>query len=54
MCMYKVEWDLYTMEDYLLSRPSFDNIGMFEHIVGKDFVLDSIVDDHWINCVDDY
>ena len=32
----------------------FDYVGNFTHTVGREFVPDMAIEDHWLNCQDDY
>ena len=52
--MYEVEWEKYPLEDYPVVRPLFDSIGILQHTTSKDFVTDLAIEDHKLNCQDDY
>lgn len=52
--IFDVEWDQYLLEDYNSPRPFFDNIGRVQLMVGKQFVHEDAVEDHWMNAIDDY
>lgn len=40
--------------DYQAARPYFNNITMVQHLVGKKFIPEEALKDHWMNTVDDY
>ena len=48
------KWDQYPLEVYYSPQPYFDNIGMVQHLVGKKFVHEGALEDHWMNLLDDY
>ena len=42
------------MNDYLVSHPYFDNIGMIKQFIGNNFILDVTIEDLWLKYVDEY
>jgi hypothetical protein len=51
---YELEWDEYPLQEYLVAWSRFDPIGIFAKTAGKEFVPDMALEDHWLNCQDDY
>lgn len=43
---YEVEWDEYPLQEYPVSRPRFDCVGIFTHMTGKDFIRNVAMEDH--------
>ena len=48
------EWDLYPLEEYNSPHPYYENIGMVQHLEGKQFLDEDALEDHWMNAIDDY
>ena len=51
---YRVEWDQYPLEEYYATQPYFENINMFQHVTRREFLPNSVIEDHWLNRVNDY
>jgi hypothetical protein len=51
---YELEWDEYPLPEYPVARSRFDPVGIFAKNAGKEFVPDMALEDHWLNCQDDY
>ena len=51
---FSVEWEKYPLEEYPLAWSMFDSVGIFAHTIGREFVLDMAIEDHWLNFQNDY
>ena len=49
-----MEWEQYPLEEYPLARPMFDSVGTFSYTTRMEFVPNMAIEDHWLNCQDDY
>ena len=51
---FEYEWDQYPLDKYNSPHPYFDNIGRVQYLAGKQFQREDVIEDHWMNAVDDY
>ncbi len=44
----------FPLEDYPWACPIFDCVGNFVDIASREFIPNKAIEDHWLNCQDDY